>query len=99
MSPLLDILFDGPWGDAKREEFERVMRTSIDIDAVDEEGRTALMIAAADAPMYYTARLVEEGANVQLKDYAGLTAEDYARGACNYELADYLHLHSPNTCD
>ena len=58
-----------------------------DVNAVSNDGETALMYAAQNAKLDVVMLLLKKGANPKLKDKAGKTALEYAKGG---EISEYL---------
>jgi ankyrin repeat protein len=63
----------------------------IDIDYLDRTGSTALMYAAYSGHLAIVKYLVENGANVNIKNLKGGTAARYAAYAGHREIVDYLN--------
>jgi ankyrin repeat protein len=61
-----------------------------DLNATDQDGRTALHYAAAAGSREIALLLVEQGVRLDVADNEGNTAADVAAGNGNRELAAYL---------
>jgi hypothetical protein len=64
--------------EGKREPVRTALEQGIDVNAVDEGGRTALMLAAFNGHSAVARMLLEHGAQVNLQDAGGRTALMYA---------------------
>lgn len=73
-NPLLTAAF---WG--RQSEIERLLAEGADPNGADEEGLTALMLAAGNGFADGARILLEAGADWRLKSKEGATAEDFAR--------------------
>jgi len=69
---------------------KQLLASGAQLDAVDNNGRTALMQAAFKGRLQVVEQLVASGADTSIRDKEGNTAEDNARlkGATN--TADFL---------
>ena len=73
-----------------KEEVESLLKIGADIDAVLEDGVTALMYAAKEGEKEIVELLLEKGANVDLINYHGLAALDLARNTGNNEIVELI---------
>ena len=64
------------------------------MNAVDEEGRTALMNAAESGQIAVASTLADAGANLNMKTASGDTALNYAISSGNTELVEELLKHT-----
>jgi ankyrin repeat protein len=69
------------------------INAGIDINAKEEDGRTALLIAAEKGDAEMVALLADSGADVNASDVDGYTALMYAAYKGNLELTDFLLDH------
>lgn len=76
LKPLHEAVF-GDWGSPT--SVRVLLRNGADVDGLDANGQTALMVAAQHGEAECVRHLLEAGANRTLKDRAGKTALDYAR--------------------
>lgn len=66
---------------------ERLLRRSKhDVDAVNDKGQTALMIAAIYGQKDIAELLIMAGASIHKQDYQGNSAYRYAKLNCHYHL-------------
>ena len=79
--------------DGDRELVALFIKAGIDINAKEEDGRTALLIAAEKGDAGIAALLADNGAEVNARDVDGYTALMYAAYKGNRELADFLLKH------
>ena len=73
-----------------RELAASFIKAGIDINAKEEDGRTALLIAAEKGDAWMAALLADNGADVNARDADGYTALMYAAYKGNRELAELL---------
>jgi RNA polymerase primary sigma factor len=66
------------------------LRSTNDVDAVDEKGRSALMLAASKGHLDVCRLLLEQGANPALKDLDGNDAFSAAHSRAQTEIVDLL---------
>jgi uncharacterized protein len=76
-----------------RESVASFIKAGIDINAKEEDGRTALLIAAEKEDAGMIALLADSGADVNARDVDGYSALMYAAYKGNLELADLLLKH------
>jgi uncharacterized protein len=76
-----------------REVVALFIKAGIDINAKEEDGRTALLIAAEKGDVGMAALLADNGADVNARDVDGYTALMYAAYKGNLDLADFLLKH------
>lgn len=69
---------------------ENYISKSININASDQDGRTALMLSAFDGHTSIVKALIDKGALVNLLDYSGRTALMYASTGPNVETVSLL---------
>lgn len=74
---------------------QRLVRAGARIDHVDSEGATALMWAVREGETDYARALLDAGANPALRDRAGDTALDIARGIEHPDLVALLEERTP----
>ncbi|GHU10444.1 hypothetical protein FACS1894185_1930 [Betaproteobacteria bacterium] len=84
-TPLIYAAFNG-----HAEVVEYLLAKGANVNAVSESGMTALMAAARGGYADLAKRLVALGADINLKDTNGKTALDWAIGARNTTIADFL---------
>jgi ankyrin repeat protein len=63
------------------------------IDAVDEEGKTALMFAVETGQIHLVKYLLDAGANVDVIDKNGLTALRMAKANYSEDIVELLRQH------
>jgi ankyrin repeat protein len=76
-----------------RELVSSFIKAGIDINAKEDDGRTALLIAAEKGDAGMAALLADSGADVNARDVDGYTALMYAAYKGNLELAELLVNH------
>jgi ankyrin repeat protein len=76
-----------------RELVASFIKAGIDINAKEEDGRTALLIAAEKGDAAMAALLADSGADVNARDVDGYTALMYAAYKGNLEIAELLLSH------
>lgn len=76
-----------------------LLKNGVEINAQNEEGRTALMYAVSEGSKELTEILIKNGANVNLKDINGDTALIIAIGNENEEISELLIKSGANTND
>lgn len=76
LRPLHEAVF-GDWGSPT--SVRVLLRNGADVDGLDANGQTALMVAAQHGEAECVRLLLEAGANRTLKDRSGKTALDYAQ--------------------
>lgn len=90
-----DYMIEGArYGD--EEDVQEALRNSADVDAKDEEGRTALHMAAANAYMSIARRLLQAGANTEVQNETGSTALHWACVAGSAPMVELLLANGAN---
>ena len=77
-----------------RSELRGALSREVDVNAVDAQGRTALMRAALQGDAARVRRLLEAGADPQRRDLEGRSAADLARLAGHESLLPLLEAAS-----
>jgi hypothetical protein len=80
-------------GDAVR--VSALLAQGLPIDALDPQGRSALMLAAERGDASLVNLLLRQGAQAGLRDTQGLTAADHAQSAGHTPLAQRLRQAEP----
>ena len=80
----------------RMDDLQRLVKEGADINAQDELGRSALIMAVEQdyANSEWVKFLIENGINFNLQDNDGDTALDLARFRCNQEAIDILLKHN-----
>jgi hypothetical protein len=73
-----------------RETVELFLGAGVDMDARDEDGRTALMVASEGGELEIVKLLIKKGADVNSKDVSGYTALMYVAYNGNLDIAELL---------
>jgi len=76
-----------------RELVGSFIKAGIDVNAKEDDGRTALLIAAENGDSGMAALIAVNGADMNARDVDGYTALMYAAYRGNMELADFLLKH------
>jgi len=67
-----------------------LLTNKVIVNKKDAVGRTALMLAAYEGHKSVVIKLINNGADIFIRDINGATARDYADREDNYDLRDYL---------
>eukprot|EP00892_Ulva_mutabilis_P007007 jgi/Ulvmu1/4679/UM002_0410.1 len=90
-----DYMIEGArYGD--EEDVHEALTNSADVDARDEDGRTALHMAAANAYVSIAQTLLQAGANTEVKNASGNTALHWACVAGSAPMVELLLAHGAN---
>ncbi len=76
--------------DGNKKAFDKLIELGVNIDQPCYGNRTALMRATRSTDTYYFEKLVELGADVNIKDERGKTVHDYIKNKGNFELLELI---------
>lgn len=74
------------------ESFDYLLRFSETINSVDAYGRTPLMIAALLSDIHKAQKLIDGGAFLDVKDFAGRSVQDYFKNMAERKYQDMLAI-------